>query len=352
MEMEFRKVRNQTTQPVREFPIFNNWQVVALGWYFAGRKDDVKVGQVHSINLCGQDLVLWRDSKGKLSCLDAYCPHMGTHLGKGKVVSDRLQCFFHHWKYDGNGSCVEIPCQKEIPTRARVRSYFIEEKFDAIWVYPGDDIPRPLVDFDEITGEELMIRFGKPYKRSCHHHVTMINGIDPQHLKTVHNLDVEMAIDIQEDQERKIIDISLLGGADGSTTFGKWVQRLLGPDYGYSMRYDHANNGFLTLMKSTRLFGRLPLPPLHMIFAYRPEETGRTFVQPIYVTRRRPGILGWFANHSCLILTWMGFQALQSEDGEVYENMRFFPANLLPIDRPVANYIQYVNRLEPSPWRL
>ncbi len=339
------------TQPVRQNPVFNNWEVVAVGWYFAGRSSEVRKGQARAVNLCGQELVLWRDSRGRLSCLDAYCPHMGTHLGKGKVVNDRLRCFFHHWKYDVDGKCVDIPCQKEIPPRARTRSYPVEEKFDAIWVYPARRPPRPLAGFDEVAGKDLLVRFGKAYSRSCHHHVTMINGIDPQHLKTVHGLDVEMSIGITEDDQRKLIDISLAGGADGSTTFGKWVHRLLGPEYGYSMRYDHANNGFLTLMKNTRLLGRLPLPPLHMIFAYRPLGFGKTLVQPIYVTRRRRGPLGWLANLVCINLTRLGFHALQSEDGEVYDNMRFFAANLLPIDRPVARYIQYVNKLEPAPWR-
>jgi hypothetical protein len=89
-----------------------------------------------------------------------------------------------------------------------------------------------------------------------------------------------------------------------------------------------------------------------MIFAYRPIEKGRTLVQPIYLTRRRSGVTGELGSRFLLWLTKRAFFALQGEDGAVYENMRFFPANLLPIDRPVAQYIQYVNKLPPSPWKL
>jgi hypothetical protein len=32
--------------------------------------------------------------------------------------------------------------------------------------------------------------------------------------------------------------------------------------------------------------------------------------------------------------------------------MRFFGANLLPIDRPVSQYIKFVNQLEIGPWKL
>jgi 3-ketosteroid 9alpha-monooxygenase subunit A len=52
---------------------------------------ELKIGAVKSIRLCGQELVLFRGENGKVSALDAYCPHMGTHLGKGKVVGNNVR---------------------------------------------------------------------------------------------------------------------------------------------------------------------------------------------------------------------------------------------------------------------
>lgn len=52
---------------------------------------ELKIGAVKSIRLCGQELVLFRGENGKVSALDAYCPHMGTHLGNGKVVGNNVR---------------------------------------------------------------------------------------------------------------------------------------------------------------------------------------------------------------------------------------------------------------------
>ena len=79
-------------------------------------------------------------------------------------------------------------------------------------------------------------------------------------------------------------------------------------------------------------------------------KDGKTFVQPIFVTARRSGIWGRLTSTFLIALTRQGFRALQGEDGEVYENMRFNPAKLLSMDRPVSKYIQHVNRLPASCW--
>lgn len=331
--------------------MFNNWSEVALGWYFVMPSSELKNGAVKSFQICGQELVLFRGEDGKAGALDAYCPHMGTHLGKGKVVGNNVRCFFHHWQFDRVGQCKLIPCQSEIPHKAIVPSYKVSEAFDSIWIYPSSEPKHDLADFKELTTVEKKIVFGKSYERSCHHHVTMINGIDPQHLKTVHDLEITMAVDIAEPEHGNLIDITLTGKIGE----GKWREKMarffFGPTYSYSMRYDHGNNGLLTLMKDVYFFGK-KWPSLHMIFAYRPIEKGRMLVQPIYVTKKRSGLFGSFISAFLLFMTKRAFFALQGEDGAVYENMRFYPGNLLAIDRPVAQFIQYVNKLKSSPWKL
>lgn len=345
-------VKNQTTQPIQEFPIFNNWNEVAYGWYYALPSKELPIGGVKATQICGQELVLFRGEDGKVAALDAYCPHMGTHLGKGKVVGNSVRCFFHHWQFNGEGSCIKIPCQEDIPSKAKVPFYSVTEKFGCIWVYPDSNPKHALVDFLEIKNhEETIIQFGESYERTCHHHVTMINGIDPQHLKTVHGLDIEMKVEIAEPEEGNMIDITLTGKIGEGNVLEKVAKFFLGPEYSYSMRYDHGNNGFLTLMKDVYFFGK-KWPTLHMIFAYRPITKGRILVQPIFVTKKRSGLFGKIIEQTLLWMTKRGFHSLQGEDGEVYENMRFYPGSLLSIDRPVGQYIQYVNKLKSSPWKL
>jgi len=61
-------------------------------------------------------------------------------------------------------------------------------------------------------------------------------------------------------------------------------------------------------------------------------------------------IKGWLAARFLMWLTKRAMLALQGEDGLVYENMRFQPGALLPMDAPVVRFISHVNRLEASKW--
>ena len=54
-------------------------------------------------------MVLFRGKDGVAYALEAYCLHMGAHLGVGGQVVDEkcIECPFHGWLYDGaTGHCV------------------------------------------------------------------------------------------------------------------------------------------------------------------------------------------------------------------------------------------------------
>jgi phenylpropionate dioxygenase-like ring-hydroxylating dioxygenase large terminal subunit len=220
------------------------------------------------VELCGHHLAVYRGEDGRVRALDAYCPHMGTHLGIGKVVGETLRCFFHQWRYDGGGRCVEIPCQADIPERARVQAYAVEEKYGFIWIYPDTVAPRPVPFFDELEGQTLICTSDEPIETDCHHHVSMINGIDAQHLATVHGIRMGMDLTVEEDPQGRQVDYVLRGVVPRETLLGALVHRAIGGHYAYAMRYVDACVGLLTTVKDVRLFGSGPkLPSLHMIFA-------------------------------------------------------------------------------------
>jgi phenylpropionate dioxygenase-like ring-hydroxylating dioxygenase large terminal subunit len=65
---------------------------------------------VRPVRYFGEDLVLYRDATGAAVLVDAYCPHMGAHLGYGGCVDgDGLRCPFHNWRFDASGRCTEAP---------------------------------------------------------------------------------------------------------------------------------------------------------------------------------------------------------------------------------------------------
>ena len=325
--------------------IFNNFDIVAKGWYIAYPSSSLAKGQVKSLELCGQKIALFRGEDGQVRAIDAFCPHLGTDLGIGRVDGNLLRCYFHHWAFDGEGKCRDIPCQVEIPEKARLRGYATDEKYGFIWVYPDANAPEGVVEFDELKGKQVLALADKPLQRHCHHHICMMNGIDAQHLRTVHRINVDLKLSLHQDGSGRIIDFTLRGDFPNSTWAEKMGRWVLGSRYAYAMRYADGCIGLLTIMKDVKL-----LPPLHMIYAYTPLPSGKTGVQPIYVTAEREGIFGWLVARFLLLLTRWFYYVLRDEDGQIYDNICYNPQNLLPIDGNLVAYMAYVNRLEPSGW--
>ncbi|MBD1919984.1 Rieske (2Fe-2S) protein [Microcoleus sp. FACHB-831] len=336
---------NQNTQPLLQMKIFNNWDVVAKGWYIACPSRDIPKGKAKSLDICGQKIVLFRGEDGKIRALDAYCPHLGTDLAIGRVDGNTIRCFFHHWAFDGEGTCQDIPCQSAIPEKACLQSYATEEKYDFIWVYPDAKAPEGVAEFEELKGKSIVTVRDKAFERSCHHHICMMNGIDAQHLQTVHKVDINMNLSLQQNDSGTMVDFTLSGDFPNTTRRERFARKILGEKYEYSMRYADGCIGLLTTMKKVRL-----VPSLHMIYAYTPVAPGKTRIQPIYVAQKRKGIGGWLVTQLLLLLTKLAYYFLKGEDGKIYDNIRYNPNAMLSIDMPLIKYMQYVNQLEPSIW--
>jgi 3-ketosteroid 9alpha-monooxygenase subunit A len=87
--------------------------------------------------------------------LDAYCPHLGAHLGSdgGRIEGDTVACPFHGWRFDSEGHCVDIPYAQKIPERARdaLGAWPVKEinGFIAVWYDPDGNPPEdylPLIE--------------------------------------------------------------------------------------------------------------------------------------------------------------------------------------------------------------
>ena len=325
--------------------IFNNWNIITKGWYIACPSKALSKGKAKSVEACGQKFVIFRGEDGKVRALDAYCPHLGTDLGIGQVDGNWIRCAFHYWAFDETGTCQNIPCQSEIPAQAKLQAYATEEKYGFIWIYPDAKAPEGVVEFDELKGKEIVSQADTAFERSCHHHICMMNGIDAQHLKTIHHLDIKMDLFLNKNELGTQIDFTMRGQFPQTTLRERLGQKFLGSNYEYSMRYAHGCIGLLTMMKNVRLF-----PSLYMIYAYTPLAPKITRIQPIYVTKKRKGIIGYCVSQFLLFCTRLAYYMLRGEDGKIYDNIRFNPQVVLSIDAPLLQYMQYVNQLEPSQW--
>ena len=106
---------------------------------------------VVTVRLLGEDLVLFRDDKGRYGLLDRRCPHRGTDLAFGRCEDGGLRCVFHGWLFDVTGQCLQTPAEppaSRMHTQIRQKSYPAVERNGIVFAYMGEGEPPALPDFD------------------------------------------------------------------------------------------------------------------------------------------------------------------------------------------------------------
>ena len=106
------------------------------GWFRVAFADECKPGRVEPLRYFGRDLVLVVTESGAVQVFDAYCPHLGAHVGHGgSVVGESVRCPFHAWRFGLDGRCVEVPYAKCIPASARLRAWPTQVSDGIVWVW-------------------------------------------------------------------------------------------------------------------------------------------------------------------------------------------------------------------------
>lgn len=106
-------------------------------WYQAAWSHELKEGGMLGRRMLNEPLTLFRDSVGAAHALEDMCPHRFAPLSKGKVSNDSVVCGYHGLAFNGEGRCVHNP-HGPIPGKARIRSYPVLERHQALWVWMGD----------------------------------------------------------------------------------------------------------------------------------------------------------------------------------------------------------------------
>jgi 5,5'-dehydrodivanillate O-demethylase len=123
-------------------------------WQPVQKAADLPAGQARPIRIMSEDFTLYRGEGGAAQVVAFRCAHRGTQLSTGWVEGDQLRCFYHGWKYDGSGQCVEMPAEDaSFPPKVRIASYPTEEYLGLIWAYLGEGEPPPLRRFPQLEQE-------------------------------------------------------------------------------------------------------------------------------------------------------------------------------------------------------
>jgi phenylpropionate dioxygenase-like ring-hydroxylating dioxygenase large terminal subunit len=158
-------------------------------WYPVVATADLGEEAVIKRPFLGGEVVVWRGVDGKPHVQTPFCPHMGAHLGEGTVVGNTIECYFHHWCFAGDGTCVHIPVgAKAIPETARVFAYPTVEKYGAVWAFNGATPTYEVPDPPSIT-DDTVFTFVTVHAMTGEYYAQVSNAFDIQHFAFVHEMD-------------------------------------------------------------------------------------------------------------------------------------------------------------------
>jgi 5,5'-dehydrodivanillate O-demethylase oxygenase subunit len=158
-------------------------------WHPVYRAQDLLPGHAKPLRLMGEDFTLYRGEGGTPHVVAFRCAHRGTQLSTGWVEDDCLRCFYHGWKYDASGQCVEMPAEDpSFPPKVQIASYPVREYLGLIFAYVGDGEPPPLPRFPELEDEGLAVVHH--YTWPCSYFNSYENVCDPLHIGFVHSQSV------------------------------------------------------------------------------------------------------------------------------------------------------------------
>ena len=144
----------------------------------------------------GEDLVVFRDTNGRVGVMDEYCPHRRVSLVFGRNEDCGLRCLYHGWKMDVDGNIVERVSEPVIPITnlhaapPKHLAYPTKEWGGFVWAYmgPADTQPAfeppawaPTADV-QVTIAKVII--------DCNWAQILEGAIDSAHSSSLHSSDM------------------------------------------------------------------------------------------------------------------------------------------------------------------
>jgi phenylpropionate dioxygenase-like ring-hydroxylating dioxygenase large terminal subunit len=151
------------------------------------------------VRMLGEDLVLFRDGKGRPGLVHARCCHRGTTLYNGRVEEAGIRCCYHGWLFDVEGHCLQQPCEPEGGRRrhmVRQPWYPVQERYGLVFAYMGPPGKMPVLPRYEclevldpgefIDADDTSIGSGGPAVVPCNWLQHWENVVDPFHVPILH----------------------------------------------------------------------------------------------------------------------------------------------------------------------
>lgn len=141
------------------------------------------------IRILGENLVLFRDGKGRMGLVAEQCPHRRASLYYGFVEDDGLRCAYHGWKFDTSGQCIEQPFEpatSPLKTEICQPAYQVQQLAGMFWGYLGPQ-PAPLLPrWEPLVSTAGPRRIFVLPQLACNWLQCMENSVDTTHTYYLH----------------------------------------------------------------------------------------------------------------------------------------------------------------------
>ena len=155
-------------------------------WQPVGCSYELVPGRALPVRILGEDFTLYRGASGAPYLIGSRCAHRGTQLSVGSIEGECIRCFYHGWKYDGSGQCVEQPAEGEsFADKIRIPGYPVKEYIGLIFAYLGGSNPPPLPSYPRFENPETSLDVAA-LRRICNYFNNIDNSLDNAHVRFVH----------------------------------------------------------------------------------------------------------------------------------------------------------------------
>jgi 5,5'-dehydrodivanillate O-demethylase len=166
-------------------------QLLRRYWYPIAATSELVERPTKAVRILGEDLVLYRDKRGRPGLIGPRCAHRRMSMLLGIPENEGLRCAYHGWLYDRTGKCLEQPYetaedpQSTFKDRIRMPAYPVQELGGLIFAYLGPE-PVPLLPRWDLLVRTGVLRDIGAAVIPCNWLQIMENSLDPVHVEWLH----------------------------------------------------------------------------------------------------------------------------------------------------------------------